>query len=82
LPAKAEKAAAGSHNFPHAMKLRLKLPVKYWPHATSPLPRIADAGTEVILVRKVSETLFTVRPAHATDPVDTILVAASEVEFA
>lgn len=63
-------------------KLRLTAPVKHWPRSCSPQSRVADAGTLVVLVRPESATLFTVRREDATDPADTLLVSASEVEDA
>jgi hypothetical protein len=64
------------------MKFILTSPVKYWPSGSSPLHRVADAGTPVILIRRESATLYLVRLEDAKDPADTILVAASEIEAA
>lgn len=61
-------------------KAKLRFPVKHWPNSTSPRPKIADAGTIVRIMRKESATLFTVKAEDATDPGDTMLVAASELE--
>jgi hypothetical protein len=61
------------------MKLKLRVPVKYWPRSISPRSRVAPAGTIVDVERQESATAYVVK---VPDTNDVLLVLASEVEAA